>query len=168
MGLGGKKGRLTPLGKMTRKERTYHQNTFLQFFGCIERQATLRIISCRCQSHISNQQWWKRMQALVPLYPYLYQQLLSDFLITFYYILRSISGSSYISSYIRAIDLIIYGSGRCVERTKKSKKRTKKARDLTTSPIPPGHALFGRPSFFGTWDRVADISISAKAISTHL
>ena len=83
-------------------------------------------------------------------------------------LLRSISGSSYISSYIRAIDLIIYGSGRCVERTKKVKKRTKKARDLTTSPIPPGHALFGRPSFFGTWDRVADISISAKAISTHL
>jgi len=50
---------------------------------------------------ISNQQWWKRMQAHVPLYPCLHQQLLPDFLITFYYILRSISGSGYISSPIK-------------------------------------------------------------------
>jgi len=36
------------------------------------------------------------MQVHVPLYPYLYYKLLVDFLITFYYILRSISGSGYI------------------------------------------------------------------------
>jgi len=45
---------------------------------------------------------------------------------------------------------------------KELKNKNKKARDMTTSPIPAGHAAFWAATTFGTWGRVANVIIFAK------
>jgi len=75
---------------------------------------------------------------------------------------RTYHQNTFLGAKRRATLLMV--SCRCVEGTKKNTYINKKERDLTTLPIPPGHAPFWAATIFGMWGRVADVIIFVLAM----